>query len=174
MAAITTAALVGISTAAQIAGHFEEKKAARKAKRKQDEANRIETVSAQVRNSTQRRRAIAQARIAQAQNQANAGGEVQNSSALQGVNSGIAGQLGANIGAQNQTLGSQQNAFNFRQSAQDTLSRGRQRAGDWNAVGQVADFGAQNFSMPSGPTSPQSSVPQSSGFVPSDTPGPRT
>lgn len=148
------AVATALSAGSQIAGHFEEKKATRKAERKQDEANRISSVSAQVRNSTQRRKAIAQARIAQAQNMANAGSAVESSSALQGVQSGIAGQLGSNIGAQNQLLGSQQNAFNFQQGAQDTLSRGRQRSGDFAAIGQLANFAAQNFSIPTSPQVP--------------------
>jgi len=142
MAAITAAILAGASLAATTAGHFEKKKAARQSKREQEHANRVTSVSAQVQNATQRRKAIAQARIAQAQNQANAGGAVQSSSALAGSNSALAAQLGSNVGTQGQLLGSQQSAFDWRQRSQDTLAEGQQRAGDWNAVSGLLSFGS--------------------------------
>lgn len=146
MAAVTSAVLAGAALAAQTASHFEQKKAARKAERQQDHANRVEKVSAQVRNSTQRRKAVAQARMAQAQNQAGAGGQVQNSSGLAGSNAAIASQAGANIGTQGQNLLSKQASFDLRQSAQDTLQKGQQRAADFGAAAGLFQFGSSALS----------------------------
>jgi len=117
--------------------------------------------------------------MAQAQNISSAGGQVQNSSGLAGSNAALGAQLGANIGTQGQQLASQEATFGLRQDAQNTLAEGQLRAGGFNALGQVASFGAANFSSPSAPAAGgrnsfrQSSVPQSSGFIPSNTPGPR-
>lgn len=133
------------SAVAGVSQHFEAKKAARKAERKQEHANRVESVSAQVANARSRRQAIAQARIAQAQNMAATSGQVQSSSASSGTNAALASQLGANIGSQQQSIASQQAAFDFRQGAQRALDRGQQRVGAWNAVGDTTKFVADSF-----------------------------
>lgn len=144
-AAIVASAVIGVGTSA--ASYFEQKKAGREAERQQEKANRTESVQAQVENARNRRRAIAQARMAQASNQANMPGAVQSSSALSGVQSGISTQLGANIGAQSQSLGSQQAAFNLRQGAANTLAAGQRRANMWSTVGQVGQTLLQSYAM---------------------------
>ena len=183
MVAITTAVLAGVAAVSTAAGYFEQKKASRKSRRQQEKANRVASVSSQVENATARRRAIAQARMAQAQNLASAGGQVQNSSGLAGSNAALGSQLGANVGTQGQLLGSQEAVFGLRQDAQNTLADGQLRAQGFGAIAGLAKFGATNFSPTSEivPTTStggrnsfrQSSVPQSSGFIPSNTPGPR-
>lgn len=138
-AAIVASAVIGAGTAT--ASYFEQKKAGREAERQQEKANRTESAQAQVESARNRRRAIAQARMAQAANQANMPGAVQSSSALAGVQSGISTQLGANIGAQSQSLGSQQAVFNLRQGAANTLAAGQRRANMWSTVGELGQQG---------------------------------
>jgi hypothetical protein len=142
MAAITTAILVGVAATASVASHFEQKKAARKSKRQQEKANRMSSVQAQVENATQRRRAIAQARIAQARNISGMGQATQSSSAVSGANAALSNQLGSNIGTANQAAASQQSIFDRRQAAQNAITKGNLRAGMFNAIGGVASFGA--------------------------------
>jgi len=143
MVAITSAVLAGVAAATTVAGHFEKKKAARKSQRQQEKANRTASVASQVENATARRRAIAQARMAQAQNLASAGGQVQNSSGLAGSNAALGAQLGANVGLQGQQLASQEATFGLRQDAQNTLAKGQLRAGGFRALGEVASFASE-------------------------------
>lgn len=149
MAALTTVALVGagIAAAGTVGSYFEQKKAARRAERKQEKANNISRASAQVENARQRRRAIAQARLAQAQNIANQSQQVQSSSALTGVQSGITSQLGANIGAQQQMIGNQFAIQGLQQGAASALRKGQERAGLWSLAGQ---FGQMAFTAGAG------------------------
>jgi len=179
MAAITTAVLMGVAAAASTASYFDAKKSARKSRRVQEKANRTASVSSQVQNATSRRRAIAQARMAQAQNISSAGGQVQNSSGLAGSNAALGSQLGANVGTQGQQLASQEATFGLRQDAQNIMADSQIRQQGFGAIAGLAQFGAANFSPTSAPSTGgrnsfrQSSVPQSSGFIPSNTPGPR-
>jgi hypothetical protein len=106
-----------------------------------------------VESARSRRVSIAQARMAQARNRsAVASGSVQSSSALSGVNSGIFSQLGSNLGAQSQSLGSQQASFdsrqqgsNFMTDARNATAEGNRRAGAFQSIGNLAQFGAGNF-----------------------------
>jgi hypothetical protein len=155
-----TLALVAVAAVATGASYFEQKKAARKTERFQDraqasqeKANKISKVQGQVESARSRRVSIAQARMAQARNRsAVASGSVQSSSALSGVNSGIFSQLGSNLGAQSQSLGSQQASFdsrqqgsNFMTDARNATAEGNRRAGAFQSIGNLAQFGAGNF-----------------------------
>lgn len=144
-AAIVASAVIGVGTAT--ASHFEQKKAARKSERAQTKANDIESASSQVSNARARRRAIAQARIAQAQNQANAGGQVQGSSMQAGVQSSISSQLGANIGAQSQSIGNQMGVLGARQQASNALASGQRKANMWNTVGSIGQSIGQGVAL---------------------------
>jgi len=151
-------ALFGAATG--VASYVEQRNAARKAAKEQEHANDIAYAQAQVENARQRRRAIAQARIAQAANLANQSQEVQASSALSGVQSSISAQLGANIGAQNQQIGTQLGSLNAQQNAADALRRGQERAGMYTLLGNLGQmagtYGMQNFGT-AAPSSPQGS-----------------
>jgi multidrug efflux pump subunit AcrA (membrane-fusion protein) len=120
--------------------YFEQKKAAREAARAQEQANRVSQASAQVENARRRRRAIAQARMAAATNTAAMSGDVQSSSALSGVQSSLATQLGANIGAQQQQVNTQQNIMNLQQQGANAMRRGQERAGLWQAAGNIGQM----------------------------------
>lgn len=126
--------------------YFEQKKAGRRAAREQEKANKTSQAAAQVENARRRRQAIAQARVAQAQNQVGMGSAVQSSSTLQGVQSSIGSQLGANIGAQNQRITSQRQIQGFQQNAADALRRGQERTAMWDAAGQTAMLAVNAFS----------------------------
>lgn len=137
MAGTMLLATAGAAGATGIPQYFEGKKAARKSARAQEKANAVSRASAQVESARRRRRAIAQARVAQATNQANMGSAVQSSSTLQGVQSSIGSQLGANIGAQQQQIGSQMRIQGLQQQSADAMREGQERIGMWNAAGQT-------------------------------------
>jgi len=125
--------------------YFEQKKAARRAERAQNKANATERAAAQVENARRRRRALAQARMAQAQNTANQGAAVQYSSALSGVQSSLSTQFGANVGAQNQMIGNQAAVQGYQQQAASALRKGQERAGMWDVAGNLAQMGMTAF-----------------------------
>lgn len=137
MAGTAILATAGLAGATGVPQYFEQKKAGRRAARAQEEANQVSQASAQVANARRRRQAIAQARIAQAQNQAQQSSAVQSSSALSGIQSSISTQLGANIGAQQQQIGSQQRIQNLGQMSADALRRGQERSSMWTAAGNT-------------------------------------
>ena len=141
---IIEAATALFASATGVPQFFEQRKAARRAEREQKEANRIAQAQAQVENARRRRRAIAQARIAQAANAASVGSNIQSSSALAGVQSGLATQLGANIAAQQQQINTQQGIFDANQRAADAIRTGQERVGALNAFAQ-AGTSAINF-----------------------------
>src|SRR5690554_4852026 len=129
--------------------YFEQKQAANRAAREQRKANETSQASAQIENARQRRRALAQARVIQAQNQAAQSSAVAESSTLSGVQSGISTQLGANIGAQQQRIGAQRTIQGYQQSAADAMRQGQERVGMWNAAGNIANM-AMSFGMGAG------------------------
>lgn len=137
---MATAAVIGgvLAAGATTASYFEQKKTARKVEREQKEANDISSASAQVENARRRRRAIAQARMAQAQNLANAGGSMQNSSAITGTNAGLATQLGANMGTQGANISTQTALQGQQQKIADIQTDGALRAGIWQGLGNIA------------------------------------
>ncbi len=150
----TVVAATGLFAAATgIPQHFEQKKAGRRAQRAPEAANRTSQSAAQIENARRRRQAIAQARIAQARNEASVGSEVTASSALTGVQSGLSSQLGANIGAQRQRVGAQQTIQGFQQQSADALRRGRERVGALNALGDIGrTIGSFGLSAAGGPS----------------------
>lgn len=129
----TTASALGATGIPQA---FIARRAGRRAEREQQRAQRTSEASAQVISARRRRQAIAQARIAQARNIAAQDVGVQ-TSALSGVQSGIASTLGANIAEQRANIQNQQAIFGFQQSAADILRRGQERAGLFTAAGQT-------------------------------------
>lgn len=139
----TAAVLAGAALATSAAGAYAQYEAGKSAEKKQEKARAVSQASAQVENARQRRRAIAQARIAQAQNVAQQGSEVQSSSGLAGVQSSLSTQLGANIGAQQQRFASQTQIGNLNQSAANRLRRGQNIAGFANLASQGFMLGAQ-------------------------------
>lgn len=151
MAAVSTIALVGagITAAGTVGSYFEQKKASRRAQREQEKANRTSQATAQVQNARARRRAIAQARIAQARNEASQSQAIGSSSALSGVQSGLSAQTGANIGAQQAQVRSQFAIQGFQQNAANAMRRGQERAGMWQLGGQLGQaafsYGIQDF-----------------------------
>lgn len=151
----TIAAATGIFAATTgIPQYFEQKKAGRRAAREQEKANDISRASAQVENARRRRQAIAQARMAQAQNMAMQGQQVEASSSLTGVQSSLSTQLGANIGAQQQSIGNQQAIINRQQNAADALRRGQERTALWDVGAQIGNtimsFGMNAAGGPAG------------------------
>lgn len=157
MAAVTAAVLGGISLAATVHGQLEARQAGKKAARQQREANEISKASAQAENARKRRRAIAQARIAQAQNIASQGGQVQSSSATTGAQTGIASTLGANLSSQRRGLVSGQSVFDLNQAASDTLRQGQETQALFGAIGQAAGTAASfagSFGQPSAEAGP--------------------
>lgn len=145
----------GAAGATGVPQYFAQKKAGRRAERKQKraaeaqrEANRVSRAGAQVVNARRRRQSIAQARIAQARNAAAQGDSVQSSSALAGVQAGITSQLGANIGGQQQQIGNQAAIQGFQQQSQDFLTaaqndirRGQERSAMFSAAGNTFQMG---------------------------------
>lgn len=134
------AAVIGgvLAAAGTTASYFEQKKTARKVRRRQEESNRISSSAAQVENARNRRRAIAQARIAQAQSLASTGGAVQSSSAIQGNAAGLASQLGSNIGFQGAQVRTQQSIIEQQQAAANAQRSGALKAGLYQGLGQIA------------------------------------
>lgn len=131
------AALVG-GTAAQIDAAQSQKRASRRAERRQREANRVERARASVDRALARRRAVNQARAAQAFNIANntASGIAQDSSALQGANSALGANLGTNLAIQNRAATSGQQSFNLRQAATFDVQNANASAALRSAYGQ--------------------------------------
>lgn len=127
-----------ITTTAGVASAIEQREAGKRAERRQEEANEISRASAQVANARRRRQAIAQARIAQAQNVAAQGGEIASSSPLAGVQAGITSTLGANISEQRAAVQNQQAIFGFQQRAQDAIRRGQERADIFDVAGDIS------------------------------------
>lgn len=118
--------------------YFEQKQASRRAEREQRKANETSQAAAQIENARRRRQALAQARMAQAQNRAAAGGTIQDSSALSGVQSSLVTQFGANLSGQRQQIGAQRTIQGYQQNSADALRRGQERVGAWNAAGDLA------------------------------------
>jgi|SRR6056297_1955926 len=186
-AIIAPVATFGTASAAGATGipqYYEQKSANREARRieqqaqaEREKANRISQAGAQVENARRRRQAIAQARVAQARNAASVGSAVQTSSALSGTQSGISSQLGANIGAQSQRIGTQsalnQSALTIadlgRQRNQ-ALREGQERIQAWNAAADTGKLVLNAFGGGGIPGAGGGSVPNS--FA-SQTPGPR-
>lgn len=174
-ASIATQIAVGSAVAATVTGaasYFEQKKAGREAEREQEKARETSEASAQVENARRRRRAIAQQRIAAAQNRANMSEATQSSSALTGVNSALGTQTGANIGAQRAQVTSQRQIGRFNQNAADALRTGQERAGLFNLASQgftrgaqAYRFGSTNNATTTQPTMPSlDSTPYSANF----------
>jgi len=153
---MVTAAVIGgvIAAGATTASYFEQKKTAREVQRRQEESNRISSSAAQVENARNRRRAIAQARIAQAQSLASTGGAVQSSSAIQGNASGLASQLGSNIGFQGAQVRTQQGIMNQQQAAANAQMQGNLKAGMWQGIGQIAMTAGQLGATMGSPSMP--------------------
>lgn len=160
MVSATTALVASaiVSTAATGYSMYAQNEAQDKAQASQERANRVSAASAQVRSARERRRAIAQARIAQAQNAANMGSQVQSSSAEAGVSSSLASQLGANLGAQTQGINSQLNIQSLNQSAANALQTGRERSSLAQGIGSILSTGLQTYAM----TRPDSTGPAGS------------
>lgn len=156
MVTATTALVASaiVSTAATGYSMYQQKEAGDKAEASQRAANRVSQASAQVQSARERRRAIAQARIAQAQNTANMGSQIQSSSAAAGVSSSLASQLGANLGAQTQGINSQLNIQGLNQSAASAMQTGRERSSLAQGVGNIASTALQSYAM----TRPQNST----------------
>ena len=162
MAAVTGAILGAIAVGSQVKAYHDQKEAAKEAEQAQEKSNRMSAVEAQVENARNRRRAIAQARLAQAQNQAGQGSAVQSSSALSGVQSGLSSQLGANFGAQQQQIGTQFGIQGQQQRAATAIRRGNEQAGLWNLAGGIAGMGSQMAMSGLGKSSPSTSYVNSS------------
>ena len=167
---VSTALFAGATGVPQ---YFEQKKAATEARQKQEAANRVSQASAQVENARRRRQAIAQARMASAQNVAAQGSQVQSSSALSGVQAGLGTQLGANIGAQGQRIAAGQDIQNLQQGAANALQKGKERTAMWNAAGNIGQmigsFGLSSAGGLSGGTGGATNPnPYSEQFLPSN------
>lgn len=135
------------ASASGVPQFLERRRAGKRAAAAQEEANQISRASSQVENARRRRQAIAQARIAQAQNITASGGNVQQSSVLSGIQSGISTQLGTNISSQRRGINTQQSIVNLRQQATNALRQGEERAGLFDAFAQAGQTG---FSLLSG------------------------
>lgn len=129
---------------------------------KQEEANKVSSAQAQVENARNRRKAIAQARMAQARNIAMQSADVANSSSLTGAQSSISSTLGSNIGMQNARIGSQQRIQGLQQQAADRMAIG----GMWQAAGNIAGQAGMAYNA-YGPSSTPSSgmTPSGAGFT---------
>lgn len=125
------------SSAVGIPQFLEARRASKRIESQQRHANEIASASAAVENARRRRRAIAQARIAQAQNVVNQSQAVQSSSALSGVQSSLTTTLGSNIAAQNQQINTQQGIINARQRAADIARSSQENIDLFNAVGST-------------------------------------
>lgn len=154
--AVVAAVGGGLAAAATTASYFEQKKTAKKVRRRQEEANRISSSAAQVENARNRRRAIAQARMAQAQSLASTGGAVQSSSALQGNAAGLGAQLGANIGFQGAQVRTQQGIIAQQQAAANAQAQGNLNAGLYQGLGSIAMTAGQLGSTMQFPSTPSS------------------
>lgn len=96
----------------------------RSAERDQEKAQKASQSQAQVENARQRRRAIAQQRIAAARNEAQqASGAVEGSSMLTGVQGSLTSQLGSNISGQRRQVQGGILQGNLMQSAQNKMGR---------------------------------------------------
>lgn len=155
-AVVATGAVVA-GTAAQIDAAQSQKRASRRAERRQKEANRVERARASVDRALARRRAVNQARAAQAFNIANniSSGISQDSSALQGANSALGANLGTNLAAQNRAATSGQQSFNLRQAAtfdvQNANASAALRSAYGSAAQQLGAFGLNQSLAAIGP-----------------------
>lgn len=144
--AVTTAAAAGLFLGATaVAQAYEQRRAGRRAEREQRAANRAQGAAAQVENSRRRRMAIAQARMQQAANFASQGSNISGSSALAGAQGAISSGLGSGIQAANRQVNTAQFTMDRNQAAASAIRRGNERAGWWNAAGQVASTGIGMF-----------------------------
>lgn len=159
------AASTGLFAAATgVPQYLEQKQAGNRAAREQRKANETSQAAAQIESARQRRRAVAQARIAQAQNQAAQSGVVTSSSQLSGVQSSLSTQLGANIGAQRQQIGAQRTIQGYQQSAANALRKGQERTDLWNVGANIAQMvGSAGMSFAGGPVSGASGTPNMQG-----------
>lgn len=126
----------GVSLAGTIAGTLEQRKAGRRAERQQEKAQQTSQASASVQAARQRRRAIAEARIVQAQNRAVQGADL-TTSTLSGVQSGLTSTLGGNISEQRANINNQLAIGGFQQNAANILRRGQERSDLFQAVGNT-------------------------------------
>lgn len=150
MVGLTLLATAGAAASTGLPQMAIQSRAADKAEDKQKRANRVAKASSQVENARQRRKAIAQSRIVQAQNIANQGQNVQGSSGLAGVQSSLASQLGANFATQRAGVSNQQNIFDLNQQASDALRQGQETSGLVTALGNTMQSGMSMLSGMSG------------------------
>jgi hypothetical protein len=126
-------AAIGATTASVVAtgvGVNEQRRAGKKSERKQREANAVSKAQASVAASQNRRRIIAQRRIAEARN-ISAGvseGLTPTSSPIAGANASLASSAGTNTANLNRSFASGQQTFNLQQQAQNALRKGQERA----------------------------------------------
>jgi len=125
-----------LSGGAQVASAVDQRKAAKRAERKQQRANDIERARADVNRGIERRRAIAKARQAQASNFAAgiSSGITASSSPLQGAISSIGADLGTSQSFANAAFTSGQQSFDLRQSAAFTTANANANAAIVNAT----------------------------------------
>jgi len=155
---MATAAIIATvaGTAYSVASSIDQKKAAERGEKKQKEANRIQKATAEVGRGIARKRALAQARQAQASNLAGGIGQgiTEESSALQGAQSAIGSNLGTSLSSANRSFTSSQQTFDLRQSASNTLANSRANAAISSAVSSgLSNAGtfAAGFAQPTGP-----------------------
>ena len=119
-----------------LASAYDQSKAARRAERKQKEANRIQKAAAAAQKGIERRKAISGARQIQASNIAGAVGQGISigSSPLQGAQAAIGSGLGSSFSQQGRESTSSQQTFDLRQSAAFTEANARANAAFAQAV----------------------------------------
>lgn len=149
MVALTAATLLGPTAlaagalgAGNIASTLEQREASKEARRAREQANAVQRSAAAVEASRRRRLAVAQARIARAQNIAQGLDVGAATSLQQGAQASLAANLGTNLASQTRTFASGQQAFDLRQQAQSRLERGQERASLFQAFDQTAQTAA--------------------------------
>lgn len=147
---LASTGLVSAPIAAPVVAARQQEKANRRSRRLQQRANRIQSASSSVERARQRRRAVANARVAQAQNLAAAASQgTLGSSPLQGAQASISSGLAENLAGINRQFTTAQTTFDLRQQAADAEARGRERADRTRAIGQgaqaIQNLGAQLF-----------------------------
>lgn len=163
---MAAAALVGLATVGiglQVHAREEARSAERASRRKQETANQVQQAQNSVNRARERRRAIAQARIAQAQNAAIAAQQgTTGSSPLEGAQSSISTNLATSIAAANRSFVSGSQTFQLRQDAANIMAAGQRRAQDFQALSGLAMQGASLYSSFA---SPASTTPSNATYV---------
>lgn len=146
---VGTAIMVGVSVGLAVHANEQQKSAQRENKRQQEKANNIEQAKASVDRARARRKAIAQARVMAAQNEALASqqGIGAGSSTIQGAQGALTSNLAANIADANRAATSAQQSLSFRQAGENALATGNRRAGNMQALSGLMMQGASIYSQ---------------------------